>query len=157
MPEGTNRQGPSTHTFCPWVQDLHLSPALGCWSVSQLRWIVVLIFSPLSCCPWLGESPGVLGLPGWSLELIHPWLCLGLSTDLFPAHGFVCPAEPLQNCAVVGEDTALPWSHSAPSLFPPALAAPWKKKYILMFFSRSFFSLSTVRSLQQEMVEATLF
>lgn len=133
-------------------------PSPGLLVCLSVKVIVVLILSSGSCCLWLAESPPrVLGLPGWSLDFVHPWPCLGMSVDPFLAHVFVCPAKPLWHHPVVGEDTALPGSPSAPSPFPPAPAAPWKNKYILVFFSTSCFPLSTGRSLQHELEEARLF
>lgn len=80
-----------------------------------------------------------------------------LPVDLFSAHDFLCAAEPLWDCAVVGEDTALLGSPSAPALSliveqPCFCCSVEEEMYVV-----SFSPLSTISSLQKEMVEATMF
>lgn len=67
MPEGTNRQGSSAHTLCPWVQDLRLSPALCCWCLSQLRRLLCLFLAFSPAFPGWGRAPATWG------SLDGPW------------------------------------------------------------------------------------
>lgn len=141
------------HSWNPWAPVPPPEPSPELLIYFLVKVIFMLIFSPVPCCLWLAESQG----PG------APWMTPGL--DSSPDMSGVCQWTCLQHMALFVQlsPCVLWWVRmlsgspiapaSSPIMEQPCFCCSFEEEMYVTIFS----PLSTISSLQKEMVEARLF